>query len=45
MLHDLLGNEHNSDTLNWSDIAPILLISDLDLITDFEHITKFQRFP
>ena len=32
-----------SDTLNWSDITPICEpITELELITDFDLINKFQ---
>ena len=35
-----------NDTLNWSDITPICeLITELDLITDFDPIAKLWRFP
>ena len=35
-----------SDTLNWSDITPICeVITDLELFTDFDLITKFWNFP
>ena len=35
-----------SDTLNWSDITPICEpITELDLIIDFDLITKFRKFP
>ena len=35
-----------NDALNWSDITPICeLITELDFITDFDHITKLWRFP
>ena len=34
------------DPLNWSDITLICeLITKLDLITDFDLISKFRRFP
>ena len=34
-----------SDTLNWSKITPIFeALAELDLITNFDLITKF-RFP
>ena len=33
-----------SDTLNWSNITPIFEpITELDLITNFDHITKFRE--
>ena len=33
-----------SDTLNWSDCKPICEpITEVDLITDFGHITKFRE--
>ena len=35
-----------SDTLNWSDITPICeLITELDIITDFDLIITFWMFP
>ena len=35
-----------SDTLNWSDITPTCEHNtELDLVTDFEFITKFRKFP
>ena len=35
-----------SDTLNWSNITPIFEpITELDLITNFDFITKFREFP
>ena len=35
-----------NDTLNWSDITPILeLITELNLNTYFDLITEFLRFP
>ena len=39
-------NTTYSDTLNWSDITPISeLMTELDRIIFFDHITKFRRFP
>ena len=33
-----------SDTLNWSDITPIcVLITEMDLITDFDLINKYRE--
>ena len=33
-----------SDTLNWSDIAPIFEpITELDIVTNFDLITKFRE--
>ena len=35
-----------SDTPNWSNITPIFEpITELDLITNVDLITKFWRFP
>ena len=35
-----------SDTLSWSDIPPIWeFITELDLFTDFDHITEFREVP
>ena len=35
-----------NDTLKWPNITPISeLITELDLIADFDLITKFWRFP
>ena len=44
MLHDILGHVHLIDTLNWSNITPIFEpITELDLITNFDLITKFRE--
>ena len=46
MLHDILGHDIYNDTLNRSGITPICeLITELDLIADFDLTTKFWRFP
>ena len=46
MLHDILGHDHIQWHTHWSDITPICeLITELDLSTDFDLITKFWRFP
>ena len=35
-----------NETLNWSDIKPISeLITQLDLINEFDLVSKFQRSP
>ena len=44
MLHDILGNDHMQRHPNRSDITPICeFINELDLITDFDLITKVRE--
>ena len=42
MLHDILDDDHHSDTLHWSGITPIFdPITDLDLITEFDFLPNW----
>ena len=47
LIHDFLGHDHiYSDNLHWSDISLTRdPVTEFDLITDFDHITKSGRFP